>query len=109
MLDVASPTKLVEYMALGLPVVANDQPEQALILRQSRAGVCVRWGARHFARGVRWLVARGPVERARMGRQGREWVEANRTYARIADDFERACANALAASSTAPTPRHRAV
>jgi glycosyltransferase involved in cell wall biosynthesis len=83
-----SPTKLVEYLALGIPVVANDHPEQRIVLRQSAAGVCVPWGARHFARGVAWLAARGERERRRMGEQGRQWVLANRTYPRIADLVE---------------------
>ncbi len=36
-LDVASPTKLVEYMALAKPVVANEHPEQTQVV--ARAGV----------------------------------------------------------------------
>jgi len=88
-LEVGSPTKLIEYMALGLPVIANDHPEQEEILRESRAGVCVPWGARHFARAVTWLMKRSRTERAAMGARGRAWVEANRTYARIADEVER--------------------
>jgi len=87
--EVASPTKLVEYMALGLPVVANDQPDQRQVLSSSRAGVCTPWGARHFARGVRWLMARTPEEREEMGRRGRSWVEAHRSYRRVADDVEK--------------------
>lgn len=83
-----SPTKLVEYLALGMPVVANDHPEQRLILRQSRAGVCVPWGARHFARAVTWLAQRSPAERHAMGKLGRQWVLENRTYTRIADALE---------------------
>jgi glycosyltransferase involved in cell wall biosynthesis len=86
---VASPTKLVEYMALGVPVVANDHPEQRAVLQQSRAGVCVPWGARHFARAVRWIMKRSWEERAAMGTRGCEWVIAHRTYRRIADDIER--------------------
>jgi glycosyltransferase involved in cell wall biosynthesis len=93
-----SPTKLVEYLALACPVVANDHPEQRLILRESRAGVCVPWGARHFARAVRWLMARSPEERIAMGKRGREWVEENRSYARIADDMEDAFLATLARS-----------
>lgn len=84
-----SPTKLVEYLALGLPVVANHHPEQRLVLKQSRAGVCCPWGARHFARSILWLASRTPQERAEMGRRGREWVIQNRTYERIGDDLEK--------------------
>jgi glycosyltransferase involved in cell wall biosynthesis len=83
-----SPTKLVEYLAMGLPVVANDHPEQRRVLRESRAGVCVPWGAKYFARGVAWLAARGAAERLRMGENGRQWVLAHRTYSRIADELE---------------------
>lgn len=90
-LEVASPTKLVEYLALGLPVVANRHPDQTRVLRESRAGVCVPWAARHFARAVLWLSRRSDADLAEMARRGKEWVAENRSYARIADDFERAC------------------
>jgi glycosyltransferase involved in cell wall biosynthesis len=90
-LDVASPTKLLEYLALGLPVVANSHPDQTTVLRESRAGVVVPWGARHFARAVHWLTRRGDAELAVMALRGQAWVEENRSYARIADTFERTC------------------
>jgi glycosyltransferase involved in cell wall biosynthesis len=90
-LDVASPTKLVEYMALGLPVVANSHPDQTHVLRQSRSGVCVPWGAGYFARGIHWIARRTDEELERMSYRGRDWVSANRSYTRIADAFERAC------------------
>lgn len=99
--EVGSPTKLVEYMALGLPVVANDHPEQKMVLAESRAGVCVPWHARHFARGVRWLAAHSIAERASIGGRGRVWVEANRTYASIADDVERRCLEVIARKRSA--------
>jgi glycosyltransferase involved in cell wall biosynthesis len=90
-LDVASPTKLIEYLALGIPVVANAHPDQTAVLRQSKAGVCVPWGARHFARGVRWLTRRSDADLTAMARRGQEWVASHRRYDRIADDFENAC------------------
>jgi glycosyltransferase involved in cell wall biosynthesis len=90
-LDVASPTKLVEYMALGIPVVANRHPDQSPVLKESRAGVCVPWGARHFARGVHWIVRRSDSELQHMSARGRQWVESHRSYSRIADEFEDAC------------------
>jgi glycosyltransferase involved in cell wall biosynthesis len=95
-LDVGSPTKMIEYMALAMPVVANDHPEQRLILRATRGGVCVPWGARHYARAVRWLMSRKPEERAAMGARGRAWVERHRTYARIADEVEGVCLDVVA-------------
>ena len=93
--DGASPTKLVEYLALGLPVVANSHPDQSLVLKESRAGVCVPWGARHFARAVHWLARRSDTELAALGQRGRSWVEQHRSYSGIADEFERACLEAI--------------
>jgi hypothetical protein len=40
---------------------------------------------------VLWLTRRSDDELADMARRGKEWVAENRSYARIADDFERAC------------------
>jgi glycosyltransferase involved in cell wall biosynthesis len=94
-----SPTKLVEYLALGLPVVANTHPEQRRVLRDSGAGICVPWGARYFARGVAWLAGRTPEERDRMGERGRQWVLAHRTYGKIADELEGKYLELLSVSS----------
>jgi glycosyltransferase involved in cell wall biosynthesis len=83
-----TPMFLFEYLALGLPVVASEHPEQRAILRDSGAGICAPWGARYFARSVRWLLHRGPAGRAAMGTLGRTWVKEHRTYSRIADELE---------------------
>lgn len=84
-----SPTKLIEYLALSLPVVASEHPEQRAILAESGAGICAPWGARHFARSVRWLLRQGRANRSQMGARGRAWVEHHRTYRHIADELER--------------------
>ena len=95
-LEVASPTKLIEYLALGLPVVANSHPDQTEVLKQSRAGVCVPWGGRHFARGVHWLLRRSPAELEAMATRGRQWVAGHRSYSSIGTTFETSCLSALA-------------
>lgn len=97
-----SPTKLIEYMALGLPVIANDHPEQRLTLRESRAGVRVPWAARHFARAVTFLQRLPPEARCAMGERGRDWVRRNRTYARIADRLETEYRRLLAVPAPGP-------
>jgi len=79
-----SPTKLVEYMALGRPVVANDHPEQAAILGESGAGLCVPWGIEKFAEAMVWLLEH-PLQAKAMGARGPAWVAANRTYPVIAE------------------------
>lgn len=78
-----SPTKLVEYMALGRPVVANDHPEQSAILSESGAGLCVPWGVESFAEAILELLA-DPERAQAMGARGPAWVAANRTYDKLA-------------------------
>lgn len=78
-----SPTKLIEYMALGRPVVCNDHPEQSAIIRDSGAGICTLWGAQHFAEAITALLQR-PERAEAMAARGPAWVAAHRTYAVIA-------------------------
>lgn len=78
-----SPTKLVEYLALGRPVVVNSHPEQQEIIANSGAGICVEWSAQSFANAISMLLHdRSAAERK--GAQGREYVRAHRLYADIA-------------------------
>jgi glycosyltransferase involved in cell wall biosynthesis len=74
-----SPTKLVEYMALGKPVVANDHPEQADVLRQSGAGLVCGWNEREFAAAILELL-KDPARAALMGAAGRRYVAEHRTH-----------------------------
>lgn len=83
-LAAGSPTKLVEYMALGRPFVCNDHPEQSEITRQTGAGLCVEWGAKAFADGICWLFDH-PDEAEAMAARGPAWVSVHRSYERIAN------------------------
>ena len=74
-----SPTKLIEYMALGKPVIANDHPEQADVLRESSAGLVCEWNEQEFAAAIIELL-HDPTRRARMGAAGREYVALHRTH-----------------------------
>ncbi|MCL6485839.1 MAG: glycosyltransferase, partial [Janthinobacterium lividum] len=49
--DVSSPTKLLEYLALGMPVVANDSPDQVRVLEGSDAGWLVESSTEAMADG----------------------------------------------------------
>ena len=77
--DVSSPTKLVEYLALGIPSVANDIPDQQLVIEQSRAGLCVPMEARAFADAVRTLL-RDRELAAQFAQRGPAYVRSHRTY-----------------------------
>lgn len=78
--DVSSPTKLVEYLALGIPSVANDIPDQALVIAESGAGLCVPMQAAPFAAAVRRLLEDRDLA-ARFAERGPAYVKAHRTYA----------------------------
>lgn len=77
--DVSSPTKLVEYMALGIPSVANDIPDQQLVIEQSQAGLCVPMEARAFADAVRTLL-RDRALAGQFAQRGPAYVRSHRTY-----------------------------
>ncbi len=84
----SSPTKLVEYMAMGKPVVANDLPEQQRLIEASGAGYCVPFEEKLFAAAVVRLLDDPEAARS-MGQRGRRYVLEHRTYAAIATVVER--------------------
>lgn len=77
--DCSSPTKVVEYLALGLPVVANDIPDQHKVLTESGAGICVETDVNEFARAIIRILD-DPVLSAGMRRAGPEYVARHRSY-----------------------------
>lgn len=83
LLDMGSPTKAVEYMALGLPVVGNDNPDQMQIIEESGAGKCVPLQGEALAEVVVELLQDEALMR-RMGVKGREYVAGKRDYDSIA-------------------------
>jgi glycosyltransferase involved in cell wall biosynthesis len=87
-LQSASPTKLVEYMAMGKAVVANDHPEQKRVIEESGAGYCVPYDEEPFAAAIVNLLQNPEIAR-RMGERGRSYVIEHRAYGVIADRVER--------------------
>jgi glycosyltransferase involved in cell wall biosynthesis len=83
LLDSCSPTKAIEYLALGLPVVVNDNPEQAKVIEESGAGICVPLQAEDFAQAVIHLL-NSPTMMQLMGVKGVEYVVNKRGYDTIA-------------------------
>lgn len=80
LLDSASPTKVPEYLALGAPVVCNDNPDQASVIRSSGAGSCVPYTAADFAGAVRAVLGADKAHRRVMRDEGRKFVERHRDY-----------------------------
>ncbi|MFA7349579.1 MAG: glycosyltransferase [Methylotenera sp.] len=83
LLDMSSPTKAVEYMALELPVVVNDNPDQVQVIAESGGGLCVPFQANAFADAVLQLLA-DPALMRKMGVKGCEYVARVRGYDSIA-------------------------
>lgn len=80
--DVSSPTKAVEYMALGIPVVGNDNPDQQQVIDASGAGICTPLTGADFAQAVVTLL-RDDQQRLAMGARGPSYVRSCRSYAHL--------------------------
>nr|WP_314544149.1 glycosyltransferase family 4 protein [uncultured Massilia sp.] len=97
-LDTCSPTKAVEYMALGVPVVGNDNPDQLRVIEDSGAGLCVPLDPARFADAVVALL-RDDALRGAMARRGQDYVRMHRSYARLAAQvaatYEKVCNTSL--------------
>jgi glycosyltransferase involved in cell wall biosynthesis len=97
-----SPTKLVEYMAMGKAVVANDHPGQLQVLNESLAGYCVPWDEDAFAAAIVRLL-NDPMEAKKMGERGPRYVAQRRAYGMIADVVEQELMKLVAPRRGAPS------
>lgn len=89
--DISSPTKLVEYLALGIPAVANDIPDQEHVLRRSKAGLCVPMELQAFHDAVLQLLHDADLH-ASCAERGPAFVRSERSYeilaAQVARNYE---------------------
>jgi glycosyltransferase involved in cell wall biosynthesis len=86
--EVATPTKLVEYLAMGRPVVASVHYDHNEVIGSSGAGLIANMNAQAIGQAVARLLS-DPQWAEEMGARGPLWVKANRDYARLADRVER--------------------
>jgi glycosyltransferase involved in cell wall biosynthesis len=84
----SSPIKMFEYMAMGKPVVANEEIlEHKEVLEESGGGILVPFTPQAFASAIIQLFD-NPEQAAEMGQKGREWVVNNRSYEILARQVE---------------------
>ena len=85
---VSSPIKMLEYMAMGKPVAANEEIfEQKEVLEQSGGGILVSFTSEALASAIIELLDY-PETAREMGRKGCEWVVKNRSYEILAHKLE---------------------
>jgi glycosyltransferase involved in cell wall biosynthesis len=82
--DCSSPTKVVEYLALGVPVVANDLPDQHQVLTESGAGISAPTSVPEFAAAITRILDQ-PALASAMRKAGPPYVESHRSYAVIGE------------------------
>ena len=69
------------------PVVANDHPEQSLIIKESGGGICTPYDVESFAMAIVKILS-NPDMAHTMGEKGYEYVMKYRTYSSLAKKLE---------------------
>lgn len=80
-----SPIKLLEYMALEVPVVGTDIPDQRKVIEESGGGFCVPWRQKAFAKTITEILSLSEVDRRAIGHRGRIYVQKNRDFSICAE------------------------
>lgn len=84
MYDYSSPTKLLEYLALGIPSVGNDSPDQLHVLSRSEAGWLSGNTAAEMAASL-LSVFDNPGEAKLRAARGPAFIDAARSYRVLAE------------------------
>lgn len=81
---ISTPTKCIEYLSLGLPVVANSEiKDQKKLLDLSGGGILTKYDIHEAANSVMKLLLDEEL-RTKCGEQGYKWIKENRTFSNIA-------------------------
>lgn len=68
-------TKILEYMAMGLPVILFDYPYARKIMQEYKFGICVKPDdINEIARAIKFIISH-PEEAYKMGQEGRRAVK----------------------------------
>ncbi len=84
MLASATPTKLVEYLAMGRRVVANQHPDQSAVIAGAGLGLISEFTADGFSRSILHALDLGEPTTHEMDR-AHEWVRKNRDYSALSE------------------------
>lgn len=69
------PTKILEYMAMGLPVIVYDYPYARKVMQTYKFGICVKPDSiEEISAAIKYIVD-NPLEAYKMGQEGRRAVK----------------------------------
>jgi len=81
--EISSPTKLVESLGMGCPVVASDIPEQRMIINESSGGFCIPYNEEAFTEKIIELFSDRAFAQT-MGQSGQRYILEKRDYKKMA-------------------------
>lgn len=86
---VSSPTKIIEYLSVGIPVVANKEIlDQQEVIQKTGGGYCTKYNVEDFSDKIIKLL-KNKKESYLMGQKGKEWILKNRSYKNKAKEIEK--------------------
>ena len=85
---VSSPTKTIEYLSVGIPVVANKEIlDQQEVIETTGGGYCPKYNVEDFSKEIINLL-KNKKRSYSMGQKGKEWILKNRSYVNKAKELE---------------------
>jgi len=85
--EVALPTKFVEYLAIGRPILLTRVGEPAALVDRHRCGIVVDGGGEALVSGIRRFSALSYEERREMGDRGRALAESEFSWDSIGEGY----------------------
>jgi len=81
---VSSPTKAVECLSLGIPIVGNKEvKDQKYVIEKSGGGISPKYDSNEIAKSIIYLLNNKHFLK-KMGANGKNWVIQNRNYNKMA-------------------------
>jgi len=88
-----SPIKILEYLALEIPCVATNIPDQHQVIKESQGGLCVAHKEEEFVRAINHLLVLSDRQRKEMGKKGRRYIKRFRDFTilanKVAESYEK--------------------
>ena len=91
----SSPTKVVEYLSLGLPVIVNEEIEdQRQVVAESRGGYYIEYNIEKISE-LLYNIINDDKFPGKMPKYGHDWIINNRNYHKLAKELNGVLLNKL--------------